>query len=109
MTRLCSFAIDTNEALFLGDLRPAQHLRQIESFAKADNQTTSHLADLFDYFDGIIPPQITAPTTNSADFLLAKRYEAASMPTLQGRLKPVAYQPANFSTNDDFLGHRHCF
>jgi hypothetical protein len=104
-----SFAINTNEALFLGDFRPAQHLRQIESFAKADNQTTSRIADLYDYFDGIVPPQLTTPTTDSADFLLAKRYEAASMPMLLGRLKPVAYQPAHFATSDDFLGHRHCF
>lgn len=104
-----AFAVNTNEALFLGDFRPAQHLAQIESFAKADHQTTSHMTDLYNYFDGIVPPQITAPTTNSADFLLAKRYEAASMPTLQGRLKPAEYQSAHFATNDDILGHRNCF
>jgi hypothetical protein len=107
--RTRSFAINTNEALFLGDFRPAQHLAQIESFAKAGNQTTSRMTELYNYYDDIIPPQLTTPKTDSADFLLAKRYEAASMPTLQGRLKPADYQPAHFATNDDILGHRNCF
>ena len=103
-----SFTVAPSTALFLGDFRPTLHLRQIESFAKAANQTTANATTLYDYYDGIIPPQITTPKADSADFLLAKRYEAASMPKLMGQLKPVEYQPAHFATNNDILGHRHC-
>lgn len=103
-----AFTVAAGDAVFLGDFSPILHLAQLETLARTSGQTLSMNNQIFHYFDNIIPPRLSAPTVNSPDFLAAKQYEAASMPTLHGRLKPVVFRPARFGTGYSLFGQRVC-
>ncbi len=92
-----SFTVHANEAVFLGDFQPNVHLLQVEKLAAEHGDMKGYSGAKIHYFDDeIIPPQITTPGLDTADFLAAKQYETALMPMLQGRLQPVQYHPAIF-------------
>jgi hypothetical protein len=103
-----SFAVHAGEAVFLGDYHPTINLLQLSQLAHQSGQLLAHQSSVFHYFDHIVPPQVTTPSTTSADFLAAKQYEATSMPSLHGRLQPVVYQPAKFGTGYTLFGDRVC-
>src|SRR6185437_15718138 len=103
-----SFSVHAGDAVFLGDYQPALNLAQLSQFAHQSGQLIAQRSSVFHYFDHIAPPQITAPNATSADFLAAKQYEAASMPSLHGRLQPVVYRPAKFGTGYTLFGERVC-
>jgi hypothetical protein len=103
-----TFTVHAGEAVFLGDFRPRPHLGQLERRASEAGELRGGSGSVFHYFGDITPPQFTTPTADSADFLLAKRYEATDMPKLHGRLQPVAYQPATFETGSLPFGRRLC-
>ena len=103
-----SFTVKPGEAVFLGELNPVVHLRQLQTLATSNNDLYASQGVLHHYLDGIIPPQITSPTGDSPDFHEAKIYEAGSMPMLHGRLQPVSYKPARFGTGVSLLGDRLC-
>ncbi len=91
-----SFSVNAGGVVFLGDFQPKANLAQIQREAAADGSTTVRGFHIMRYYKDIIPPQITAPVIDGADFLLAKRYEASSLPSLHGRLQPVVYKSAKF-------------
>lgn len=103
-----SFSVHAGEAVFLGDYHPALNLLQLSQLAHESGQLVAQQSSVFHYFEHIVPPQITTPTSTSADFLAAKQYEAASMPSLHGRLQPVVYRPAKFGTGYTLFGERVC-
>jgi len=104
-----SFTVRPGEAVFLGELNPIPNLRQLQSLVAANGDgTVRGNGPLHHYFDGIMFPNITAPTENSADFMRAKEFEAHSMPMLHGRLKPVAYKMARFGTGYAPIGTHIC-
>jgi len=103
-----SFSVHAGDAVFLGDYRPEINLLQLSQLAQQSGQLVAQQSSVFHYFEHIVPPQITAPTATSADFLAAKQYEATSMPSLHGRLQPVVYRPAKFGTGYTLFGERIC-
>jgi hypothetical protein len=103
-----NFTVTAGDAIFLGAFQPDANLKQIEQLAAATDTTTIQRLGLYFFYNGIKPPQITSPITSSADFLSAKNYETASMPSLHGRLQPVVYQTATFQTGTDLAGHPDC-
>jgi hypothetical protein len=76
--------------------------------AQESGQLVGNQNSVYHYFDNIIPPQITTPNAASGDFLAAKQYEAASMPTLHGRLQPVVYNGAKFGVGYTLAADRVC-
>jgi hypothetical protein len=102
------FSVNAGEAVFLGDFKPSANFAQIERLAVASGSTTVYGLRTIFYYDGILPPQITSPSTDSPDFLSAKNYETSSLPSLHGRLQPVVYKPAAFQPGTDLLGHSVC-
>jgi hypothetical protein len=102
------FTVNAGEVVFLGDFQPAANFAQIEQLAVAHGDRTVSGPDPIIYYDHIIPPQITTPTATSADFIAAQSYEAASMPWLHGRLRPVVYQTATFQPGHDLILRPRC-
>jgi hypothetical protein len=103
--RAKSFSVKAGDAVFLGDLDPTIHLVQVEQIARARGETQSRDLQSYTYSDRIIPLQITSPMDGSQDFAAAKTFEAQSMPTLRGRLKPVVYRDVHFATEQDSCGY----
>jgi hypothetical protein len=93
------FTVHPGEAVFLGAFQPQRHLAQIQGFANASGDTTRSVNNIGYYDEDIIPPQMTSPGPNTADFLSAKKYESQSLPDLHGSLIPVAYKPAQYTTS----------
>jgi hypothetical protein len=104
--RTLGFTLQPGDVVFLGNFHPGLHLAQLEQLAVQNRQTQTNTA--VHYFDHIVPPQISRPTANSADFLMAKKYEDTSMPALHGRLQPVTYTQANFGIGYALTGDRIC-
>jgi hypothetical protein len=105
-----AFTVRPNEAVFLGDFKPNVHLVQLEHLAAKHGETTGQPGmSMNDFFDAeILPPQVTPPGPDTPDFLAAKQYEAASMPSLKGRLQPAQYRPAKFGVGYVWTGQRVC-
>lgn len=105
------FSVNAGEAVFLGDLQPAINLQQIEQLAAEHHETT--VIGLHTIFynaqDGIVPLAISTPTSDSDDFLQAKRFETTNLPWLHDRLRPVTYKSADFKLNSDLANHPLCF
>lgn len=93
------FTVKPGEALFLGEFRPQAHLAQIQAIAEGTGDLSKSVLNLTYYDENSIPPQITAPKVGTADFLSAQNYEAQSLAYLHGRLQPVVYKPAQYTTS----------
>jgi hypothetical protein len=107
--RSLAFTVNAGDAVFLGDFDARAHLKQLEELAIKHNEIKSFTGTMNDYFDPeILSPQISAPGPTTPDFLAAKQYEAAAMPSLRGRLQPVRYRPANFGVGYLLTGQRIC-
>ena len=92
------FTIHPGEAVFLGEFMPQKHLEKIQATATESGDTTRSVNNI-EYYDTDISPQITTPGAGTPDFLSAKKYEDQSLPDLHGRLMPVVYKPAQFTTS----------
>jgi hypothetical protein len=103
-----SFTVNANDAVFLGNYQSSINTTQIEQIAKSKGQTVAVGLGQFIYYDDILPPQISKPSVDNADFQLAKTYEATSLPMLNGRLQPVIYKSAKFTTGSDLAGNPNC-
>jgi hypothetical protein len=105
-----SFTVAAGEAVFLGDFQPKRNLAQLEGLAAERDETQARRLQLITYFDDIVPPQITTPSPDSPDFLLAKQYVASSMKAFDGQLRPAIYKPAWFKTiTEDLDGVHVCW
>jgi hypothetical protein len=93
-----SFTVKPGQAVFLGELNSAVHLSQLGALVREHGDFRATNSDVFHYFDGIIPPQVGTPSSNSPDFQAAKAFEAQFMPMLHGRLEPASYEAAKFPT-----------
>jgi len=104
-----AFTLNPGDVVFLGNLNNRVHLGQLQRLAVAHHEVTAPNGAMKDFFDPeILPPQVTRPGLTTPDFLEAKRYEAANMPTSNGRLKPVEYRPAKFGVGYVWTGEKVC-